>query len=146
MRHILNIGTVLALSAVLLTSGCATTGGGASDDEQITALLDQWKAAILAVDLDKLLLTYSANFAHDSYDYEAEDKAGLREYLDTSVEEGGFDDVEVALEEIEVEIENGKATVYPIDYITPEGTLTIELTLTKEKAGWLITDMELEGL
>jgi hypothetical protein len=144
MKHLLNAGTLLVLLA-LITVGCATSGG-ASNEEQINALLGDWKAAILAIDLDDFMATYSANFAHDDYDYEAEDYAGLREYIETSMDEGGFDDVEVILEDMEIEIEDETAAVYPIDYVTPEGTLTIELTLTKEKAGWLITDMMLEGL
>ncbi len=146
MRHILNMGILLGMAAILVTNGCATMGSGASDDELIGALLGQWEEAVLAADADRLLATHSENFAHDGYDYDAEDKAGLREYIEGSIDQGGFEDVELNMEDLEVAIEGGVATVYPIDYTVAEGTITIELILTKEKAGWLITDMHIEGL
>ncbi len=146
MRQILNVGTLLGMAAILVASGCATTGSGVSDNDQINTLLGQWKAGILAADADKIMATYSENFAHDGYEYEAEDKAGLREFVERSVEEGLYEDVEVYLEGVEITIEERVATVYPIDYTVPEGTVTIELTLTKEKAGWLITGMVIEGM
>jgi hypothetical protein len=142
----LNVGTLLGMAAVLVTSGCATSGGGLSDSDQIAALLGHWKEAILAKDADRLMATYSENFAHDGYEYDAEDKAGLREYIEDSIAQGGFDDVEVYWEDADIVIEKGAATVYPIDYTVPEGSIAIELTLTKEKTGWLITDMVIEGL
>ena len=146
MRHILNVGILLGMAAVLVTSGCATSGRGLSDTDQIGALLEEWKEAVLAVDADRIMATYSENFAHDGYEYEAEDKAGLREYIEGSIAQGNFDDVEVSMENAEIAIEEGSATVYPIGYTNWEGSITIGLTLTKEKAGWLITDMLLEGL
>jgi len=146
MRHILNVGTLLGMAAVLITGGCATTGGDASDSDQINALLGQWKEAVLAADADALMATHSENFAHDGYEYDAEDKAGLRDYIEDSIAQGGFDDVELYMEDVEIAIEGGSATVYPIEYTVPEGTITIELTLAKEQAGWLITDMAIEGL
>ena len=146
MRQILNMGILLVMAAVLVTSGCATSGRGLSDTDQIGALLEEWKEAVLAVDAERILAIYSENFAHDGYEYDAEDKAGLREYIEGSIAQGGFDDVEVSMENAEIAIEEGTATVYPIMYTNWEGSITIGLTLTKEKAGWLITDMLLEGL
>lgn len=146
MRHLLNVVTLLGMAAVLVTSGCATGGRGASDGDQINALLEKWKAAVLAADADRLMATHSESFAHDGYEYDAEDKVGLREYVEESIAQGGFDDVELNMEDMEITIEGGSATVYPIEYTVPEGTITIELTLAKEKAGWLIIDMAIEGL
>jgi len=146
MKHILNAGILFGVAAVLITSGCATTGSGASDGEQISALLEQWKQAILAKNVDALMATYSENFAHDGYEYEAPDKAAFKEYIEGSIDMGGFDNVEVDLESANISIEDGKATVYPIDYTNWEGSIVIELTLAKEKQGWMITDMAIEGL
>jgi len=146
MRQILNMGILLGMAAVLVTSGCATSGRGLSDTDQIGALLEEWEEAVLAVDADRIMATHSENFAHDGYEYDAEDKAGLREYIEDSIAQGNFDDVEVDMENAEIAIEEGVATVYPIGYTNWEGSITIGLTLTKERAGWLITDMLLEGL
>jgi len=146
MRQILNMGILLGMAAVLVTSGCATSGRGLSDTDQIGALLEEWEEAVLAVDADRIMATHSENFAHDGYEYDAEDKAGLREYIEDSIAQGNFDDVEVDMASADIAIEEGVATVYPIGYTNWEGSITIGLTLTKERAGWLITDMLLEGL
>jgi hypothetical protein len=146
MRHVLNMGILLGITAVLVAGGCATTGSGLSDEDQIRALLGQWKEGILAKDADRIMATYSENFAHDGYDYQAEDKAGLREFIEGGIEQGSFDDVELDMEYMTIEIADGTATVYPIEYTIWEGTVTIELTLAKEEAGWLITDMAIEGM
>jgi hypothetical protein len=134
------------MAAVIVAGGCATTGSGMSDSEQIDVLLGKWQEAILAKDVDKLMATHSESFAHDGYDYEAENKAGLREYIEGSIDQGGFDDVEVSMEYTDIVIEEDTATVYPIEYTNWEGSITIELTLAREEAGWLITDMAIEGL
>lgn len=146
MRHILNVGILLGMAAVLVTSGCATTKSSVSDGDQIGALLGRWKEAVLAADADKLMATYSENFAHDGYEYDAKNKAGLSEYIKDSIEQGNFDDVELNMDDMDIAIEKGAATVYPIGYTVTEGTLTLKLTLAKEKTGWLITDMTIEGL
>jgi len=116
MRHILNVGIILGMAVILVTGGCSTTGTGVSDADQIGALLGQWKVGILAADADKIMATYSENFAHDGYEYDAEDKAGLRKYIEDSIAQGGFDDVEVNMEDVDIAIEEGVATVYPIEY------------------------------
>ncbi len=145
MKQMLNLGTLVVLLGALVAAGCATTGG-ASDAEQIDAFLGEWAAAIVAADLDKMMATYSENFTHDGYEYDAADKAALREYTQGSIDMGNFEDVELNVEDADVEIEGKTATVYPIEYSIAEGTITIELFLAKEKAGWLITDMAIEGL
>lgn len=146
MRHVLNMGILLGITVLLAAGGCATTDSGVSDEDQIGAVLGQWKAGILAKDADKIMATYSENFAHDGYDYQAKDKAGLREFIKSGIDEGRFDNVELKMEYTDIAIEEDTATVYPIDYTIWEGTVTIELILTKEDAGWLITDMAIEGL
>lgn len=146
MRHFLNTGILFATTIAIAASGCATTHSGTSDEDQIRALLGQWKEAVLAAEADKLMATYSEDFAHDGYDYQAKDKAGLREFIDGAMEQGNFDDVELNMSYMAIEIEDGTATVYPIEYTIWEGTATIELTLTEEETGWFITGMDIEGM
>jgi len=146
MRQMFSVGILVAMAAVLVTSGCATSGSGVSDTDQIRALLEEWKEAILAEDADRLLATYSENFAHDGADYDAEDKTGLRDFIDWGIQGDRYADAEINIEDADIAIEEGTATVSPIGYTNWEGTVTIELTLAKEKAGWLITDMHIEGL
>lgn len=146
MRHILNMGTLLAVTLSLIATGCATTGSGMSDEDQIRALLGQWKEGILAKDAGKIMAAYSENFAHDGYDYQAKDKAGLREFIDSSIDQGAFDNVELSMEYTDIVIKDGTATVFPIEYTNWEGSVTMELTLAKKDGSWLITDMAIEGM
>ncbi|MFO7974700.1 MAG: hypothetical protein R6V12_08700 [Candidatus Hydrogenedentota bacterium] len=141
---LLSVLLVFLLSVFAI--GCATGARGPSDEEQIASLLNTWKEGILAKDVEKIMTTYSEKFAHDGYEYEAKDKAALREYIEWSIEEGNFEGVEVDLSGAEISIEDGSATIYPIDYANWQGSITIELSAAKEKGRWLFTDMALEGL
>jgi len=128
MRHILNMGTLLGMVGILVAGGCATTGSGASDDELIGTLLGQWKQAILSEDAEGLLAKYSEDFAHDG------------------IQGDRYKDAEINIEDVDITIEGGVATVYPIEFSNWEGRVTIELTLARETAGWLITDMQVDGM
>ncbi len=138
--------SVVGTLVVALAIGCATGMKGASDEECIETLLRTWEASIVEVDVDKVLTTYSENFSHDGYEYDAADKEGLREYIEYSIEEGYFDGVEISFDDAETIIEGNTATVYPIEYVNDLGAVTIGLTVTKAKDGWRFTDMEIEGL
>ena len=138
--------TLLVLASALVISGCATTGGGVSDEDQVRAVLGQWKDGLVAADADKIMATYSENFtAQDTTGFKGgADKAGLRKFVEKSIKNGRYEGVEINLDDVDIAIEKGVATVYPIGYTVPEGSITIKLILTKEQAGWLITDMLVE--
>ncbi len=137
--------SILSAMVIALAMGCATSGGGASDAEQIASLVKKWEVACLAADLDGIMATYSDSFSNDG-DYGVADKEELAEYIEGSIDEGNFEDLELYMDDAETEIDATTASVYPIDFINDQGTVTIELMLTKEKGGWAITDMALEGL
>jgi len=53
---------ILNLSLVVLSvtiCGCQTLGVGASDEELISTTMAEWKAAMAAKDIDKLMATFS---------------------------------------------------------------------------------------
>jgi hypothetical protein len=136
---------LIAMLALVITAGCAT-GGGASDEELIDALLADYSAAAQAGDVDGIMALISDNFSHSDWDYEAESKAELEEFVQASKDEGNFEDVEIDLADVEVEIEGTTAEAYPIYWTVPAGSVTMGLTLTKEGGDWLVTDLEIEGL
>ncbi|MDQ1256820.1 MAG: hypothetical protein QG656_1420 [Candidatus Hydrogenedentes bacterium] len=127
--------------AVAALSGCATTKGP-SDEELIAGVLEQWKTGFVEQNIEKIVATYSETFTNP----EVPDKAGLQEFLEGAVDMGYLEDVEVATEDTDTVIEGTTATIYPIDLTSAAGSVTIELTLAKEEAGWLITGMDIEGL
>lgn len=136
---------VIALAAVAL-AGCATGGKGPSDEEQIQALVAAWKAAVIAKNTDAIMATCSEAFSHAGYEYDAADKAALREFVDDCDDMGYFDDVEISCDGASTAIDGASATVTGIEFSNNQGSVTVDLVLKKEKAGWLITDMTIHGL
>lgn len=146
MKKLTVLQSVGVSLVVVLAGGCATGVRGPSDEELIDTLLKAWTTGIMEKDADKMLATYSEDFSHDGYDYEAADKEGLRKFLDYADEEGYLDEVDISFDGSETSIEGDTATISLIEYVNDQGAVTIELTATKGKAGWLFTDMYIEGL
>ena len=128
---------VLAASlAVALTGGCITGKKGPSDKELVAQTLGEWKAALEAQDIDKMLLCYSDSYQGD----QGEGKAQLAEFLENVKTQGYLEGAEVDLEDAETVIENGIATVAPVDLSSDAGGLTLELKLKKDPDDiWRIT-------
>jgi len=131
---------IMKLGVVVLTA--AFIGGcqmGATDEEQLTAALGQWKAALEAQDLDKMMKPYSD-------DYEGEDgegKEGVRQFLSGLMDEGALEDVDMDISEAEINIEGDKATVGPILYAGSWGEIEMMRILKKEADGvWRVVGAE----
>lgn len=134
--------SVCCLAAVLMLCGCATGGKGPTDEEQIKGLVEGWKAAMVAQDIEKIMVAFSEKFTH----YEAPDKAAMKDFIQSAIDMGYLEDAEINLDEMQVTIEGTTATVYPLSLSSAAGEVTLELTLTKEESGWHITGMDIEGL
>ena len=128
----------IGVVAAMVVCGCAAFGKGPSDEEMIGALLEKWKAATVAQDIDAQTALLSENFEGSEGD-KAETKAFMQQVKDM----GYLEDAEVLLEGAELTIEGDTATVYPIEIVTAMGTATVELKFTKEDTGWMITGMDL---
>jgi hypothetical protein len=129
-----SVGIVVAM----VVCGCAAFGKGPSDEELIGALLEKWKAATVAQDIDAQTALLSENF-EGSEGNKADTQAFMMQVKDM----GYLEDAEVLLEGADLTIEGDTATVYPIEIVTAMGTATVELKLTKEDTGWIITGMNL---
>lgn len=123
------------LVAVLLC-GCQM---GPSDEKLISTTMANWKAAVIVQDLDKIMEVYSENYVSA----EGSDKEATREFMESIIDEGYLDDIEVDLENAETTIEGDKADVYPIEVTGAAGeTITLGFTLQKEDGDWLIVSSE----
>jgi len=131
---------LIGLIAAIWLCGCAMMGAGPSDEELVLEAVNDMMATMSAQNVEKLLTWYSEDFEH----YEWGDKEGLAEFLEDAVAMGYLDDAESSLEETEVKIEEGVATVYPVELTAAFGSSTIELTLKKENGKWMVTGMEVE--
>ncbi len=138
------IGVLVLVIACV--AGCATGGKGPSDAEAVQALLTSWKAVMAEKNIDKIVAMYAENFAHDGYDYQAADKAALRKFVDDCNQAGYFDGLEISFVAAQTAIKDGTATISGIQCDNSQGSVTVGFVAKKGKAGWLFTDMSIEGL
>ncbi|HPO12936.1 MAG TPA: hypothetical protein PLI09_05790 [Candidatus Hydrogenedentes bacterium] len=129
---------VVVLGVVALMAGCATV----KPEEQVAKQVDAFKAAMLAKDIDGLTTLFSDAFEH----YEWGDKAGAKDFMSQAKEMGYMDGLTIDTAKAEKKIEGNKASVYPIEVSGSFGSATVELIFTKEKEGWKITGLDIQGL
>ena len=110
-----------------------------TDEQLLGDLLEQWKTAAIAQDIDALMALFSEN-----YEGSQGDKYDTKLFLLEGKDMGYLDDMEVVLDSTEITIEGATATAYPLELTTAMSKFTIKLTLTKESSGWLITSMDVE--
>lgn len=128
---ILNL-SLLVFAAVLC--GCQSLGVGPSDEQIVNTTMAEWKAAMVAKDLDKLMATYSENYVSSR----GGGKDSIREFMARVFDEGFMDSVEVKIEDVQITIEGDKATFGPVEFVSDRGTFTLEYKLQKGDGTWLI--------
>ncbi|NUM54308.1 MAG: hypothetical protein HUU46_11740 [Candidatus Hydrogenedentes bacterium] len=138
-----------ALVMVLALAGCATSGGastakkGPSDEDGVKAALENWKTGMEGKDLAKLGAGISDKFNH----YEWGNKEQMLGFLKSQFEQGTLDGTKIDASKATLKIENGVATVYPVEMVASFGTATIEFKLEKEADGvWRATGINVEGV
>ncbi len=129
---ILNL-SLFALAAFLVC-GCQTLGVGPSDEQLINTAMAEWKAAMAAQDIDKLM----ALFSEDYVSSRGSGKVAMRERMAGAIERGFLDDVDIKIEDAQITLEGNKATFGPVEITSDRGTFTLEYTLQKEDGAWLI--------
>ena len=67
----------MGILMVLLVCGCQIIGGGPSDEELISATINDWKAAHDTQDIDKIMATFSENYVS----MRGDGKDSMREFL-----------------------------------------------------------------
>ena len=129
---ILNLSPVVL--AAFLVCGCQTLGVGPSDEELISTTMAEWKAALVAQDIDKLMAAYSENYVSTR----GTGKDSIREFMARAFEQSFLDSVEVKIEDAQITIEGDKATYGPVEFVSDRGTFTLEYKLQKEDGAWFI--------
>jgi len=124
------------LVAVLLC-GCQM---GLSDKELVNTTMANWKAALIAQDLDKFMGSYSEDYESDR----GFDKEAIRGFMERGIDEGFLDDIKVDIEGAEIAIEGDKAQVTPVVWTGGRGQMTMEFTLQKEGDTWRIVNSKRE--
>ncbi len=129
---ILNLS--LFVLAAVLVCGCQILGVGPSDEQLVNTTMAEWKAALIAHDLDKLMATYSENYVST----QGGGKDSVREFIAGAIEQGYLDNTMINLEDAQITIEADKAKVGPVELTSDAGTYVLEYTLQKEDGTWLI--------
>lgn len=129
--------------AATLVCGCATGPKGPTDEELITSTINGLKEAVLANDLDKIMVCLSEDFYHP----EVGDKESMQDLAEQGLDMIDMSSAEVDLEDMEITIEGDTADVYPVVASASLGSVTVSLSLKKEANGsWCITGGDAEGI
>jgi len=134
MKRSVILNLSLFVLAAFLVCGCQTLGVGPSDEELISTTMAEWKAALVAKDIDKLMAAYSENYVSTR----GTGKDSIREFMARAFEQSFLDSVEVKIEDAQITIEGDKAAYGPVEFISDRGTFTLEYKLQKEDGAWLI--------
>jgi len=128
------LGTVL-----VLLSACGLVGIGPTDEELVDATLAEWRDAVVAGDVDRMLATYSDEFAC----FDAPSREAMRELMIGLREQGALRGVEVYLDRADTVAAGDTIAVFPVEMIGPHANLTVfRLTLREEGGRWLISGQE----
>lgn len=123
-----------------------------TEEEEVMAQVKALLADFMAAKVDKLLDYVSEDFEH----HQVGDKKALADYLEMGKAMGYVDefpqwvkdnDGEISLDNAEVKIKDGKATVYPIDAVAAIGSVSVELVFKKDPDGvWRVITAEVDGI
>jgi ketosteroid isomerase-like protein len=125
LRNVIRLATLGSLALLLGINGCATTGGGASDEELVMGALASWSEAFQSQDLDAVMVHFSEDF-----DTDLEEVADFFEDL--------FDSgVEVSVEEATATVNGDTANAGPVAFKGDSGEARLFFHLKKEEGSWL---------
>lgn len=127
---ILNLS--LAVLVAILVCGCQTMGP--SDEQLVSTTMADWKASLVAEDLDKLMTVYSMNYVSTR----GTGRDSMREFMTKAFESDFMDNVQINIEDAEIIIVVDKATYGPVEFVSDRGTFTLEYKLQKEEEAWFI--------
>ena len=119
--------TCLTLILVLcaLVCGCQS---GPTDEELINTTMNSWRQAIVAQDVDTMMVGYSEDFSSA----DGIDKEGVRGFMEGAVDGGVLDNIEINFEIAELTITDDKAEFGPVEIMSDMGSMDFVYTLQKE--------------
>lgn len=140
-RQTLTVTCAVVLT-LMLAAGCSTVPKGPSDEELVKLQAQAFLQGLIDGDMDATMATVSDDFYNSAVGDKEEFKARAGEAVDA----GYFEDAEMDLQDAEPLVEDSKANIYPCVLSSSQGSLTFDLTMAKEATGWMITELDIEGL
>lgn len=133
----------------LLLSELTQQGGGdqkaAVDTDPLAiakAKLSSFIEAAGKGDVEGMLANISDSFEH----YQLGDKESLGDFLDSAVDMGYLDDLEVKLDEAKLEMDGDTAIIYPVEVSGAFGTGVFEFQAKQENGEWKIVGLDVSGI
>lgn len=123
--------------AVCVALGCVTTGAGRGEQAQVRAVLTQWKAAFQRGDVPGLMTLYA-----DRPMVSGKSRDAVKKDFEELIAEEPIGSFVINVENADVIIKDGKASVLPISVCGRAGSDTIRLALEKQGNRWVIIDMD----
>jgi hypothetical protein len=119
--------------------GCGGAADLRRDDAGLRAVVEEWRAAMTSVDMDRVMAVYSEDFSC----FEAPDREAMRRWLAGLESQGVLRGIEVFADRAELEWFDDRVRVFPIELVGPEIPPTVfRLTLRPEDNVWRIVDQE----
>ena len=139
------ISCSLALIALVMLTGCASTGGGysapppPSDEEVVTGLVASAMEALKAKDIATMVADYADDFSSDNGG-----KDDTIAFLQGASDQGFLDGIMVDDSSMTVAIDGDSATAGPIALEGAFGALTLSFDLEKRDGKWWVTSQSQE--
>lgn len=125
---------IAGVCVLTLLCGCQVLQSGPSDEKLVKKTMADWKAAMLAKDIESLMATYSDGYVSSRGD----GKDSVRQFMSRAIEQGYMDNVKIGLDAAKITVEDNKANIAPVEFSSDRGTMTLEYTLEKADGKWLI--------
>mgnify|MGYP002629768972 CR=1 FL=1 len=142
MRNFKLMTLAVAFAVLTVLSGCATTGGGQSDEESVAATVAAYTTAMEANNLEQMM-------AQVSEDFEGQDgigKAELSDFLENAIDMGYLEGATLSNEDAETTIEGDTASIMGLYLEGDMGAMTLDMDLKKEADGtWRIVSMDAQS-
>ena len=129
--------TLAVAAGAVLVGGCHS---GPSNKKLIGTTMADWRAAVVAKDLDKVMVAYSEGYTSERGD----GKARVREFMKTVFERGWMDNAKIDLEQAETVVNGDQATFGPVKFTSERGNFAIGYVLKKEDRIWRIVGSKRE--
>jgi len=139
------ISCSLALIALVMLTGCASTGGGSSappppsDEELVGTMVASAMEALKAKDIAGMVSNYSDDFSSDNGG-----KDDTIAFLEGAADQGFLDEIMVDDSEMTVTVDGDSATAGPIALEGAFGALTLTFDLEKRDGRWWVTSQSQE--
>ena len=124
------------LIIVAVAVGCSTFSKKSTRVCEIERVLAQWKEAILADDLDRVLALYSEDLRSTE-----KDKPELVEEMKSVLVRVKTHDGRIDIEDATITVDGNRASALPVTIGTRTGAITRRLDLERQNGQWRIVGM-----